>query len=334
VSNRITVKAKPGDQVVIDIVAGDQPPPPPPPSGGEKRDDPLVWPFAVDSPWNTPLGEGARWSGRDDATTRNILDPAHTTWINAEKYSHPVFRSTTRDAEVEFYRPDGRQSPVRVRVPANARPAEGNDAHLHIQQPDGRLFESWATFRDGARYSSGHYQFTDLRGSGFCPRDGHSIGVRAYGGSALGGLIRHWELVTGSIRHVLALAATPGQLRKGWIWPATIEDGGGNNRYHGQNPMGTLLGIPPNVDLKTLGLSTGGLLLATTFQDYGGYLTDQAGAFCIAYVEPAAAGHPLVAQMRNDMNKIRPYLRIVTNNTPSSVGGGGKRRRPLAPALA
>jgi hypothetical protein len=37
--------------------------------------------------------------------------------------------------------------------------------------------------------------------------------------------------------------------------------------------------------------------------------------------------------MRADLNKIRAQLRVVTNNGPSSVGGGGTPVVPLAPPL-
>jgi hypothetical protein len=37
--------------------------------------------------------------------------------------------------------------------------------------------------------------------------------------------------------------------------------------------------------------------------------------------------------MRRDLAKIRPHLRVVTNNTPTTVGGGGTPRAAPAPAL-
>ena len=113
------------------------------------------------------------------------------------------------------------------------------------------------------------------------------------------------------------------------MWPATQEDSG-SNTYAGQIPMGSLVAIPPSVDLATLGLSSSGLMLARSLQDYGAYVTDRSAGFAF-YAEPSAEA--LLASMRADLNKIRAQLRVVTNNSPSSVGGGGTPRVPLAPGL-
>jgi len=79
-----------------------------------------------------------------------------------------------------------------------------------------------------------------------------------------------------------------------------------------------------------LGLSSGGLLLARALQDYGGYVVDRSAGFTF-YAEPSAES--LLGPMRADVAKIRAQLRLVTDNTSSSVGGGGTPRVPLAPPL-
>jgi hypothetical protein len=71
-------------------------------------------------------------------------------------------------------------------------------------------------------------------------------------------------------------------------------------------------------------------VLARALQDYGAYIVDRAGAFAFN-AEPSAES--LLSSMRNDLNKIRAQLRVVTNNGPSSVGGGGTPRVSPAPAL-
>jgi hypothetical protein len=156
--------------------------------------------------------------------------------------------------------------------------------------------------------------------------------VRAYGGSAIGGLIRQWEVTSGTIHHALALAITGSQLKAGWVWPATTQDADGATSYSGLVPMGSFAAIPPTVDLGAQGLTPGGLMVARALQGYGAYVVDRSGAFSL-YAEPSAATDPLIGQAGQDLGKIRALLRLVTNNAPTSVNGGGTRRVPVAPAF-
>jgi hypothetical protein len=167
---------------------------------------------------------------------------------------------------------------------------------------------------------------TDLYGPGV-----GQGGVRAYGGSAIGGLIRSWELEEGTIRHALALALDADQLGRGPVWPATAEDGDAARSYTGDVPMGTLAAIPPSIDVAALGLSPAGLAAAHALQDYGAYVVDRSGCTCL-YAEPSAPA-TAVSQLRKDVARLRSLLRVVTNSGPAAVGGPGSRRAPLAPAL-
>ncbi|MDD5672612.1 MAG: hypothetical protein PHC61_00490, partial [Chitinivibrionales bacterium] len=49
--------------------------------------------------------------------------------------------------------------------------------------------------------------------------------------------------------------------------------------------------------------------------------------------EDAAANMPQLTDMRNDLGKLVKYLAVITNNTATSIGGGGAPRKPLAPGL-
>lgn len=282
------------------------------------------WLFASTSPWNMPIGTGARFETATAPRTANLLDPRSTPWVNAGEYSHPIYRASSTDRVATFRRaghPD-----VRYTVPERARPARGSDAHLHVVDPSGRwVDESWLTLGANPRWTTGHHVRTDLTGAGV-----GEGGARAYGGSAVGGLIR--ALDAGSIRHALALAIDTFQLRPGPVWPATAEDGDAASTYLGRNPLGTLAAIPPWVDITDLGLSPTGVVVARALQDHGAYVVVRAGAFAL-YAEPGVEGSAALADLRADLGTIRARLRVVVNNGPANVGGGGLPRAPLAPPL-
>lgn len=128
--------------------------------------------------------------------------------------------------------------------------------------------------------------------------------------------------------------------------------------------MGALLAIPASVNLNGIGLqSVPGKMLAWTLQNYGAYIVDSTGGpgFDIAIEDGTAgskadefqadygypfdgrlgyltltdtSGHPTPqAQWVSDVRLILDYLRVVGNNSPTSVGGGGTPLQPLAPAF-
>jgi hypothetical protein len=329
--------------------------------------NPSLWPFASDSPWNTPVGSGAVLESPSGPLTSMVRRPSlpskdgsytsnMTTWINAGTYSHPVVWASASDPLVTLTSPD---PAMQVRIPANAQPAAGGDAHLHVVQPDGKtLIEMWLAKKTSATsWSAGRVEVVDLTGSGLGPDNG----VRAYGGSAVGGLIRRWEVdpsdpnyTDGVIRHAVAIALPSGMLRysggnagydangygtaKGYVWPATEQDYDSPWSYYGNVPMGTLFTIPKSVNLDSLGLTPRARALAKAVQDYGAYVTDRTGDGTVAfYAEPSVPDSwftdvtgPYWSSAQ--LTTIRTNLVAVTNNSPSSVGGGGTR--PIAPAPA
>jgi hypothetical protein len=286
--------------------------------------DLTVWPFASTSPWNLPIGTGATFASSADPRTVSLLLPSATPWINAGQYSHPIYRATDADPMATVSRPG--YPTESYRIPASATPAAGTDQHLHVVEPNGRwLHETWNTTGTSPTYATGYHVLTDLTGPGM-----GQGGVRAYGGSAIGGLIRRWDLDEGAIRHALALAITGNQLQSGYVWPATAQDGNAASTYFGSLPMGSYVAIPPTVDVEVLPISSAGKVLARALQTYGAYVVDRAGAFTF-FAEPTLSGDARVTAMRNDLAAIRATLGVVTNNSASNVNGGGVRRAPLAP---
>jgi hypothetical protein len=116
--------------------------------------------------------------------------------------------------------------------------------------------------------------------------------------------------------------------------------------------MGALLAIPYSKSIASLNLETAvAKQLAWTLQNYGAYIVDDVYAPGFALnAEDGPAGSKRAEFKRDwgfdmaqkagqntpwvrDMKKIVQALAVVNNNTPSTIGGGGTPRQPLAPAI-
>ena len=190
---------------------------------------------------------------------------------------------------------------------------------------------------------------------------------------AAGGTIRVYEVAsTEPIRH--ALKVTIDLIRWGkdnpdgrnaWVFPARTADcchDYGHLRPAGNTgapvPMGGLLAIPPSVNIDSLGLETAfAKRLAWTLQNYGAYVVDNSttddgqwtewdwhwehGATALlrqqfghsTAVGPSVSGGTGTAWYRDNL-KLMDALQLVTNNTPTSKGGGGTPRQPALPPPA
>jgi hypothetical protein len=282
--------------------------------------DAFAWPFAATSPWNMPIGTNARYSPPGDPQTRELVSTK--SGINAALWSNPIVLASPGDP-VKYL--GSGSNAVQLHVPASATPAgpPGGDAQLNIVDPTRHVVdESWHTSRVFAgNLASGYHLRLNVRGDGL-------NGVTAAGMSSTGGVIRTWELQAHDIRHALQLAMPASTMALGPVWPAHAQDGFAASAYRGALHMGSLVAIPPNVYIPALGLSPEGNAIAYALQRYGAYLVNAAGQMSLI-AEPAAEG--MVRSARADMGKIQAQLRVVTNNTPSSVGGGGARLAPFAP---
>lgn len=328
--------------------------------------DPAKWPFSDDSPWNTPIACAATapfscvatWEAAGGACSQQLRYLSTTgaelrAAINAEEWSHPVYIAKSTDPLSSLNQQTCFGAPAltvpNVRIPATAKAAlpaflgsaacdYGNtDAHLHIIDPKHQYVdESWhARPRASGGFDVFGYTRNSLTDSGI-----GKGGERAYGGSAIAGLIRKGELSSG-IRHALALAIPHSQMKcivSGStpsdscdpVWPASKVDDSARSRYKGAIPMGQLVSIPVDVDLSSLGLTASGLRLAQALQDYGAYVVDGSDDF-VLYAEPSVSTELVGA--RKDVAAIRALLRCVTNNSATRVGGGdatAPRRQPPA----
>lgn len=165
--------------------------------------DPFYLPFSSLSPWNLPVVVGT--------TTYDMPSLRSTTpWVNFENYSHNVYQASEADPLVKCVDIDHTWlDPIYWRIPTTAQPAVGTDGHLTIVSPDRKQhLQLFAASWQGDHYQCYRMYATSLIDDGLGPAQG----VRAYGGSAIGGLIREWEIdknnpkYTGKIEHALAMA--------------------------------------------------------------------------------------------------------------------------------
>jgi hypothetical protein len=137
-------------------------------------------------------------------------------WVNSDTFSHPISYAVDTDPLATVTDADHGGS-WQERIPAAARISAGSDAHMHVITPDRtHVQEHFNTVRNSpTAYTVSRRIEVDLSSNGIGPQNG----VRAYGGSAIGGLIRGWEVdpthpaYTGRIRHPLAIALRGNQLR-------------------------------------------------------------------------------------------------------------------------
>jgi len=328
--------------------------------------DKWLLPFSQDSIWNLPIGSDAQYSPANlpkatdasvdndllfiipaDSPRRPLYDPG--SWTNRCSGT-TTYENLSIPIPDDLIVADAINTPTKYYTPNNA---------AALLQPDGRTImqlEPMARcLKAGPVYGYHHPKpDIDIYGQGI---SGSHLGS---GLSAIGGTIRKGEL-TGSdrIRHVLKIELwekylnyTPGSSTPGYRWPADRADSAAPSIYKGKDPqlvMGSLLAIPPNVTEDSLGLTTpAGKKLFHALQDYGGYQVDATGAdtFALAVEQgvedefKAAYGYDFSASATSnnpfyqDFMKLFQALNIITNNSPNSVGGGGKRRAPLASPFA
>ena len=338
-------RALPGAELVAGLEPADLRPPPVSAHGTR---DPVRQPFASNSPWNIALCSGARLEPVRSAA----LDLARRgAAVLPASHDRALFTARADDPEVEVADRYTGLPLARIRAPGDALRGWTRPATATLLDPaEGVAHELALADRgeDGLRAML--CREIDLRGTGIPPAQaGHTFG----GFPVLAGVIRAGELARGT-PHALAASALHTGLSRGpdggaHVWPSRhvpLENkllarmgAEGNVRF------GTLLALPPSVDLAALGVGTNGPAyeLARALQDYGAYVThsygpapaDGAGGWVqpalqfFAESEDADALRALSAAAA----RIVPLLQVVANNAPGTPGGGGSPRRPPADGL-
>jgi hypothetical protein len=249
-------------------------------------------PFAASSPWNAPLhtnapldphsaaivsdlnGQIARFYGRVSLNTTSYSAPIYTvgrnqptvnmSWHNCEHktWLNPTFAADLRN----------------VPIPAGAVPSEGTDGEMVVWQPSTDTdWEFWKASDARGRWSAcwgGEIQDVSHNLGTFAG----NTGATASGLPLLGGLIRLSDLASGAIDHAISLNV-PDARAKTFSWPAARTDGRGSSP---DDPAeGERFRLPASLDLQTLDLSPGELMIAQAMKRYGVIVTDQSGSVAI-----------------------------------------------------
>lgn len=335
--------------------------------------DALKWPFASNSIWNMPIGSNAVYvaanlpavPGNDSWAPMPQVDEEHIIMKPTAPMTAVYYSSAGWSGQNRCNATGGVL--LNVPIPANYVVGSGvTNASAVALQSDGRTLIHMQPL---ARCSAGGaatalvtFPAVDLYGTGITGSHGGS------GLSAIGGSLRVGELRPGSQgpKHALKVNVYAKQSlfrcttqSDCYRWPATTADGYavgwygavGNNANSAMK-MGALLAIPATRDINSLGLETApAKQLAWTLQNYGAYIVDDTyGASFALNVENGPDGS-LPAQFKTDygfdfeqrvnsnsgwsrdMQRLSQALSVVNNNSPTTIGGGGTPRQPLAPAL-
>ncbi len=340
----------------------------PTPPGFPTSRSKYTWPFKKESIWNMPIGSGAQYvnSGLQQSGQQWTQPDEEYIGLNP---NDPLKNLTSGDegalgqvrvpgnyawdgrwnGGAAFLQPDGdhfwQGQPLTLTQGGNP---SWNDTFPHID-PVTRQWQS-----DAWAYS--------------LSQDDGMYG--AHGGSHLGtvgGTIRESDLTgTDPIRHALKMNvwgqkylydAGCGGFCGGFRWPAATSDdyGSEDNNYGQMNPqlaspnpamkMGALLALPPTFDVNTL-QSAQAKKIAQALKDYGAYIVDDtAGDYYAFGVEYNALDEwqggdgwysisPESATVAADLQSVYTQLKVVDNNGPNNVGGGGTPRQPLAPPFS
>lgn len=299
--------------------------------------DPALHPFNEHSPWNTPLGSEAVYAEHGSSK----LDLAKGAQLNVTRFSQPIYTCSAGDPMVQLTRANNGEVVARMRIPANALPEDDYHAMILIDETHMHAIELQGVERlanGGIRALN--MRRTDLQGSGIQL----SPALNFCSFSSLGGTIRKGEL-GGGVRHALSVLVIQQALNGAgpdgpFVWPAAGNPPDKKFKFAGQDGhvrLGSLLAIPADVDIaKAVGASSGPIyVFARALQDYGAYVsgTFETGNKPLVFTMEPSAADEVPHEFNAALSKLAPLLKVVINNGPQRVGGGGVPRRGLAPVF-
>ena len=334
------------------------------PAGYEKYSgtrDPFYWPFAATSIWNMPIGSDAKLKKAYFEAERVVT--TDTEYVIQVKESDPEVELYTPNSFKNRWPGNRLLGTMKVPYDFILADAEGNNSPNNCAtfiQPDGRSLiqlEPCCRVEKGKQIVGHKCKFDiDIYGAGI---QGTHYGS---GLSAFGGSLRLGELTSDQpIRHALKLNVYANKYiyfdkstQKGYVWPADRHDSYANKaedkRAYGgtmsELRMGSLLTIPKNITAESLGIRTEiGKKIFYAVQNYGCYIVDDFATDGYAWSAESGVAEEVQAKyginLRATRNQNNDYykdsmaifqnLYVVTNNSPTTIGGGGTPCQPLAP---
>jgi hypothetical protein len=276
-------------------------------SGGGEDGEAQPRLFAPGSFWNAPLAPDAPLDPRSDELVRELVSEVRRVsaagdgpWVAARQYSTPVYvvdgdQETVRvtlDHETDS---NLQGALAQVPIPDGARPAEGDDGHLTVWQPEtDRLWELWKASReaDGWHADWGGAIRGVSRSPGYYTRASWPGAEPYWGASAtslpiVGGTVMIEDLRRGRIDHALAMALP--RVRAGeYSWPAQRTDG--TERRPTAVPEGARFRLDPRLDLDSLRLHPFVRKLAEAAQRHGIVVRDKSSTVQLFAEDPAPHG--------------------------------------------
>jgi hypothetical protein len=295
--------------------------------------DPAQTPFASDSVFNLPIGSGAQWQANDQLANANI-------YINTiGNYNENIYSSADSDPVVTVTNDaadGGEPGSFQLHIPADAVPAGGSDASLTIDDTSTHTWYSFGGFR-----WTGSNSATVNQGSGE-PDDGSGLTVASSNWDQGVGTLRENDLQAGTIDHMLRIQMPTGMLASysnsvtqlaPYAWPQTQEDGfavngNGGTPYSGTIPFGVTIGIPADaVEPAEVAANAGADILWHALQNHGAMIRDSTGGggntVTLQADQTVDPNDPLIQGMEQFGSQIMASTKILINQGPDSVNGGG-----------
>jgi hypothetical protein len=301
-------------------------------------------PFSKNSAHHRPIGTGARYASDADPSTISWLK-GHAMGFNINNgYGVNIYQIATSDPTrtITWVGPHGPLGiPITMRVPTDARNGSTEDSQIILYDPDTKTAHEFYSWRPGTAPKASIRRQWSTEGLGHTRPGGARVGVSASGVAGFHGLLRGFEVNTPGykIQHALQGAIPmrtglrfPSMGNGDIVWPASTRDGYSESQWQGNIPYGALFALPASVDINSLDLSEPGRRLAQAIQDYGIYIVDNGEVDGVVLRADQFMTSTVYNQLRNDMRKVYPKLRMILNNTEGQpVAGGGT---PLAPNCA
>jgi len=299
-------------------------------------------PYLSSSFWNTGIGSAAVWGLASDADVTKLR--TLTGLLAAFSRGQPLFIGAGTDMQVTITNTlqPAAMSPQIMQVPVGAAPGNVNRTmnFFDVTHP-GRLVScSNCTVNNADANGAVTTSTTGITCDLSAAMNAFSDGIQVFDSNAptiaagydfFTGTINDYDMANGVILHMLRIALSPDVLRApgaSMPWPNFQPPANAATTFVGVIPAGTF-GIPASINVASIGLSTGGLMLANALQKYGAVFREVVGTSnqLTFFTTPENENNSLIRQMRDDLPVIIPFLNILrnqsTNGTDGRINGGG-----------